>query len=124
MSLYDDIGNEFIVRAVQEFYERAVVDPLIGQFFFKIKIADLISKQINFTARLLGRKDATPSEARALKTVHHALNINAVHFARRQKLMATVLADLGLPADQRKAWLKLEAQLKPLIVKGSESCQD
>lgn len=124
MSLYDEIGRERIEKAVREFYSRAVVDPLIGHFFFKIKIEDLIDKQIDFSSRLLGYKDSSSAQSRPLKAVHHALKIRPVHFARRQKLMSTVLKDIGLEDDLIEKWMGLENSLKNLILSDESSCID
>ena len=33
-TLYDQIGEEFIRRAIIEFYKRAFADMMIGHFFF------------------------------------------------------------------------------------------
>jgi truncated hemoglobin YjbI len=119
MSLYDDIGGDFIKTAIHEFYARAVVDPIIGHFFFEKDIDTLIRKQIDFTSRLLGHKDSQTPLSRPLKSVHHPLGIHSAHFARRQKLLAQVLDDLGLDPVLRDKWLGGEQQLKPLIVRGS-----
>jgi truncated hemoglobin YjbI len=119
MSLYDEIGAECIEKAIREFYSRAVIDPIIGYFFFNVEIETLIAKQIDFTSRLFGFKGSETVKTRSLKSVHHPLHIRGPHFARRQVLMSEVLRDLGLDERQRKEWLKLEAQLKPLIMKSS-----
>lgn len=122
MTLYDEIGVEFVSKAIREFYSQAVVDPIIGHFFFNVEIEQLISKQIDFTSRMLGMQSAEAASSRPLKTVHHPLHIRGPHFSRRQKLMASVLESLGLDEKLRKQWLALEAQLKPHIVnKASKS---
>lgn len=117
MSLYEDIGAELVEKAVREFYTRAVIDPIIGHFFFNVDVEHLITKQVEFTSRMLGKKDAQVPLTRSLKSVHHALGIRSPHFARRQVLMSQVLEDLKVPEDYKKEWLNLEAQLKSLIVK-------
>lgn len=127
MTLYESIGADFITRAINEFYTRAVEDPLIGHFFFKVDIDTLISKQIIFSSRLLGSKAKTSKDepsTRSLRSVHAPLKINSVHFARRQKLLENVLADLGLSEPLRTAWLNLEGQLKASIVHDSHTCMD
>ena len=116
MSLYDEIGREFIEKAVREFYTRAVQDPIIGHFFFKVDVESLILKQIAFTCKLLGEKGGAGLKAAPLKSVHGPLGIRGPHFARRQKLMGMVLDDMGLRKEWRDAWLHLEFQLKPLII--------
>jgi len=116
MTLYDEIGAEFISKAIREFYSQAVNDPIIGHFFFNVDVEQLISKQIEFTSRLLGYKDSELAKSRPLKSVHQPLKIRGPHFARRQVLMSSVLDNLGLDSKLKKQWLDLEAQLKPLIV--------
>lgn len=127
MTLYETIGADFISQAIEEFYTRAVEDPLIGHFFFKVDIDSLVAKQILFSSRLLGLKTKHSKDettTRSLKAVHAPLRINAVHFARRQKLLENVLSDLGLSKDLRTAWLSLEGQLKSSIVQNAHTCLD
>lgn len=122
MNLYTSIGDERIEKAVREFYKRAVEDVLIGHFFFKIDIEKLIAKQIDFTHRLLGKKNPEPSKMRSLKAAHFPLKIRPVHFARRQKLMEEVLNDLRFTKEESTEWLKRELNLKSLIIKETQSC--
>jgi hemoglobin len=114
-SLYEEIGPEFIKRAITEFYERAFVDVMIGHFFFKIDKAGITAQQILFASSMLGAKEMKYT-GKPLKVAHADMTIRLVHFNRRQVLMREVLADLGLSAELQNAWLNLEGQLRPIIV--------
>lgn len=116
-NLYDEIGEDFINKAITEFYNRAFQDPIIGHFFFKSNISSLIEKQIIFSSILLGcskKKHDHPNKS--LKHVHHPLKIREAHFNRRQKLFATVLNDLKLDKHLSNKWLEKENKLRSQIV--------
>ena len=119
--IYDEVGEQFIQRAIAEFYKRAVKDPIIGHFFFHSDIEQLIVKQSTFTARLLGSKKHT-YRGKPLVKAHSQLPLTRVHFARRQVLMGEVLSDLGLTEHLCKEWLGLEEDLKPLIINSHSPC--
>jgi len=114
VSLYNQIGDDLIVRAVTEFYLRAFVDPLIGHFFHRKSITDITEKQIKFARGLLG--GPTDYDGQPLETIHSPLKIRPPHFGRRQVLMAEVLEDLGLAPSLATAWLAREEKLRPLIM--------
>jgi truncated hemoglobin YjbI len=114
-SLYEQIGSEFIKRAITEFYERAFADVMIGHFFFKKDKADITAKQILFASSMLGAKDAKYT-GKPLKLAHTGMIIRPVHFNRRQVLMGEVLDDLGLSPDLKAAWLSLENQLRSIVI--------
>jgi hemoglobin len=113
-SLYDQIGAEFIGRAIAEFYRRAFTDGVIGHFFMRSDLAEITRQQTAFATALLG--GPRHYRGKPLQKAHAPFIIKAPHFGRRQMLMAEVLEDLGLKKELRDAWLKLEEQLRPLVV--------
>jgi truncated hemoglobin YjbI len=112
-SLYDRIGEDFIRRAITEFYRRAETDGIIGHFFFGKDLPHIIAQQIDFASNMLGGPKVY--RGKPLRAAHAQLRIGLPHFGRRQMLMAEVLKELALDAELAKAWLDLEEQLKPLI---------
>lgn len=114
MSLYDDIGKDFIERALTAFYDRAFKDGIIGHFFFGKDQADLTNKQIQFASRMLGGPE--PYRGRAMIPIHRPFQIRKPHFGRRQILLREVLVELELEPRLIDEWLRLEDQLKPLII--------
>jgi truncated hemoglobin YjbI len=121
-SLFERIGQEFIERAITEFYERAFDDVMIGHFFFGKDKATITRNQIDFTATFLG-SNSHKYKGKPLRSAHTQLPIRPVHFNRRHVLMAEVIDDCGLAADLRDSWLALENQLRPLIIDpGNASC--
>lgn len=122
-TLYQSIGLEFISQAIGEFYVRAFRDPIISHFFFHHDRQDLTQKQITFAAAMLGAREIT-YKGKPLLQAHARLPLTAVHFNRRQVLMAEVLADLGLDPRLQEQWLALEERLRPLIVNTKGRCNE
>jgi hemoglobin len=120
-NLFQLIGPEFIANAVAEFYRRAFEDVMIGHFFFNSDINHITAQQITFATALLGGPSLY--RGKPLKAAHSALHIRPAHFARRQVLMAEVLADLRLDKTLAQGWLSLELQLKPLILTEPQNCR-
>jgi hemoglobin len=114
MSLYDDIGQETIERAIREFYRRAFDDGIIGHFFFGKDIDEIATKQIQFASRMLG--GPVPYTGRSMTAIHTPFKINKAHFGRRQVLMRQVLEEMQVDPALRDAWLAMEERLKSLIV--------
>jgi len=122
-ALVDQVGGQsFVEQAIKVFYERAQTDPMLSHFFFNLDINELIEKQTSFALSMLGHKSGY--RGRPLTAVHHPLPIRPAHFARRQVLMREVLVELGLSEELVAEWLRLENQLRPLIVAHDISCLD
>ena len=115
MTLFDRIGAPVVTAAITRFYERAFVDPIIGHFFFAKDRAEITRLQIDFATNLLG--GPRHYRGRPLGPAHAALDIRPPHFGRRQVLMREVLTELALTDELAEAWLALEEQLRPLILK-------
>ncbi|MGE0172776.1 MAG: truncated hemoglobin [Oligoflexales bacterium] len=121
-NLYDQIGPDFIVKAITSFYDKAFEDPIIGHFFMGKDKAALVQKQIDFASSMLG--GPKNYRGRPLAAVHAELPIRPPHFGRRQVLMREVLEDLGLDKDLMESWLLLEQKLKPLILSQNQTCRE
>ncbi len=121
MSLYDKIGADNIAAVVSEFYQRAFNDVMIGHFFFHHDQAELTAKQVVFTSLMLGAKHLTYS-GKTLQEAHRRLPLKEVHFRRRQRILAQVLAESSIPLDLQQQWLDKEEKLKGLVINSSEPC--
>jgi truncated hemoglobin YjbI len=114
-TLYESIGDQAIRDVITEFYTRAFDDPIIGHFFFGKDRLHLIGQQIAFATSMLG--GPARYRGKSLIQAHEPFEIRGPHFARRQVLMRQVLDErTTLPEATKAAWLKLEEQLRPLIV--------
>ena len=114
ISLFTRIGEDFVVKAIREFYARAERDGIIGHFFLGKDLEHIISMQIVFATALLG--GPRNYKGKPLGPAHDVLPLRPPHFGRRQILMREVLDDLGLDAELKEGWLALEEQLKPVIM--------
>jgi hemoglobin len=113
--LYEAIGDPVVRGVITEFYRRAFEDPIIGHFFFGKDREHITAQQIDFATNMLG--GPMRYRGKSLHAAHEPFQIRGPHFARRQVLMRQVLDELtDLPESVKAAWLKLEDQLKPLIV--------
>lgn len=114
-TLFEQIGSEFIQKAITEFYRRAPLDGIIGHFFFEKDIEHITAMQIDFATAMLG--GPRTYHGKPLATAHAGLAIRPPHFGRRQVLMREVLDDYGLAPDLRDAWLAAEEALRPIILR-------
>ncbi len=113
-SLYEQIGPDFIKKAVTEFYRRAFTDAMISHFFFHSDIDHITHEQIQFATAMLGGPQNY--QGKSLKAAHAPFSIRNPHFGRRQVLMAEVLEDLKLDKELASKWLTLENQFKQVII--------
>ena len=120
MTLYDEIGKEFVEKAITEFYIRAFEDRMIGHFFFEKNREYITRMQIDFATSALG--GPRNYVGKSLVEAHRTLNMRLPHFKRRQVLMAEVLDELGLRDDLKQKWLDLEESLRPLILGTAKCC--
>ena len=122
-SLYERLGDAVIREAITRFYERAFTDGIIGHFCFGFDRAEITAAQIDFATAMLG--GPRRYRGKPLETAHRPFHIAVPHFRRRQRMMAEVLDELGVEAELRDGWLRLEENLRPLIMgtADSASCQ-
>lgn len=120
MSLYDQIGKDFIENAIELFYQRVFTDSMIGYFFAQSDQSVLTKHQIDFvTAMLGGPKKYIGSN---IKSIHQPLKIRPAHFSRRQMILKEVLDELGLKHELSARWITMEEKLRASIVRGP-GCQ-
>lgn len=121
MSLYHDIGEDLIRRAIRIFYTKAFGDIVIGHLFLQSDFESLIGHQSAFAISMLGGPKLY--QGKALTPVHANRGIRPPHFGRRQVLMRETLDELALRADLRDGWLAMEEALRPLVMGSHDSCR-
>ena len=119
-NLYNVIGETKIRAAIANFYEKAFRDPIIGHQFFHSDIEQLIEKQSAFTISAFGGPKCY--QGRDMREAHRKLPINKAQFDRRQVLMAESLDAVGIPNDEKKAWLDAEDAFRSLVISTDKPC--
>jgi hemoglobin len=116
---YDAIGGESRVRAVlQVLYDRLFEDPIVGFLFEGKDKAHIVEQQVAFTCAFLGGPQRYTGKP--LPEAHAKLPLLAGHFDRRHWLLRQVLEERGVPDDVQAAWLKLDADLRPSVLRAGE----
>ena len=64
-TLFEQIGETNIRKIIEDFYDKAFMDPLISHFFFSKDKRRLIEMQVVFSAILLGSKNINIKETDA-----------------------------------------------------------
>lgn len=124
-TIYERLGPAKIGQVIQEFYDRAFVDPIIGHFFHNSDKAKIARLQTSFASAMLGGPDGY--RGLSLHEAHLPFQIRNVHFNRRQILMGEVLGDvleMDSYADCVAQWLKLEEKLRSRITNAPGGCQN
>ena len=114
-TLYDQIGPDKLRDVLTDFYQRVYSDIMIGFLFHGIDRAQLIQREWEFTARLLGAD--MPYTGRPIPEAHAKHPILGGHFERRYKLLAEVLAAKQVPHEVQTAWLEHTRKLRALVTK-------
>ncbi len=114
MNLFESIGEETIRKVIRTFYERAIIDPMIGYFFFGKDHEHLVQQQIAFATGMLG--GPASYRGRPILPLHQPLLIRHAHFNRRRVMMREAMLEFGVSEAHADAWLALEEQLLPMIL--------
>lgn len=118
MTLYEEIGPEFIAKAIREFYTRAFEDSMICHFFIKSDFEHLVELQTQFAVAMLdGPKEY---RGKSLDSAHQSFHIRPPHFGRRQVIMSEVLQDLALAPHLQTKWLDREDKFRSKILKAAK----
>jgi hemoglobin len=119
---YDAIGGESRVRAVlQALYDRMFEDPIVGFLFVGKDKAHIVEQQVAFTCAFLGGPQRYVGKP--LPEAHAKLPLLAGHFDRRHWLLKEVLEERGVPDDVQAAWLELDANLRPSVLRAGEDAR-
>jgi truncated hemoglobin YjbI len=115
-NIYEILGEKKIKEVVRSFYNDAVIDCIIGHFFFNKDIERIIKNQVDFSCIMLGDRSRTYSGVKINKA-HEKLKIRLAHFNRRQTLLGNTLVKHNIPYDIKEKWMELELKFKDLILK-------
>jgi hemoglobin len=112
--LFDRIGGDELRRVIEDFYRRLFADPMIGFLFEGKNQPRLVQKEWEMTARLLGATEVRYT-GRPMPEAHAKSPILGGHFERRRKILEETLADHGVDAEVREAWLDHTRALRPQV---------
>jgi hemoglobin len=123
VTLFERIGPDELRATVADFYERIVRDVMIGFMFAGKDKQQLIDREYELIAALLGAK--IKYTGRPMRTAHAQHTIFGGQFERRMQLLREVFADRGTDPDVARAWLDHAESLRSQITRdrGSE-CAD
>lgn len=114
LPLHELAGGEAGLRPlIEDFYDRVLVDVMIG-FHFRGKDRErLVQKELELALSLLGAEvDYTGMPLREAHAPHPILG---GQFDRRTQLLRETMADHQLPEPVQRAWLEHTERLRSLI---------
>lgn len=115
MNLYDEIGGAPAVEAaVNRFYERVTVDPLLEHFFQNMDIRGLKVHQVAFLTQAMGGPGAY--SGRVMDKAHAHLRIEQRHFDAVAGHLVGTLQELTVPDHLIQAVVDKVASLAPMVV--------
>ena len=119
---YEAIGGEAPVRAVlQSLYDRLFEDPIVGFLFDGKDKKHIVEQQVAFTCAFLGGPQRYTGKP--LPEAHAKLPLLAGHFDRRHWVLKQVLEERVVPPEVQTAWLKIDADLRPSVLRAGEDAR-
>lgn len=117
-------GLAGLERVVSSFYDAVFEDVMIGFFFRGLDKANLIKREVELAARMLGAEHVEYT-GRPLRQAHAKHPIMGGQFDRRTQLLREAMALHELPEPVRDAWLEHTERLRPLITRDAKAeCRD
>lgn len=99
MSIYEILGGEALVAAaVERFYSKLRLDPIVGEFFDEADVARLMTHQKMFLTAALGGPDAY--EGRDMRAAHAHLKIADVDFDLFLEHLQEALSELSIAPER------------------------
>ena len=115
MNLYEEIGGAPAVEAaVNRFYERVTVEPILEHFFRNMDLRGLKVHQIAFLTQAMG--GPVRYSGRAMDAAHAHLRIEQRHFDAVAGHLVGTLQDLSVPQHLIEAVVERIAPLGPVVV--------
>ena len=114
MSVFQTLGVDKITTIITEFYNRAMVDPIIGHFFFQRDHKQLLKGQLAFSIAMLGGPKRY--RGRSVLQIHQPLPIRNAHFNRRLTMLRELFTQFQVDTTSSKKWLAAEEKLRSTIV--------
>lgn len=120
-ALFDKIGGEALRAVITDFYRRVFDDVMIGFMFQGKDRQQLIDREWELAAALLGAPGVTYT-GRPMRVAHAQHTIFGGHFERRVQILRETMADHAVDPAVREAWLEHTEKLRSQITrdKGSE----
>ena len=115
MTNFEIIGGEETLRSIiTDFYQRVFADPMIGYLFAASQMEELIDREVEFTARMMGAP--LTYTGRTMRQAHAGHRILSGHFNRRHRLLEMVLEDHRVPTSVRDDWLSHMLSLRSAVL--------
>jgi hemoglobin len=108
--LYELIGGRRIIEAATElFYDKVLRDDSLRQFFERIDVAHLRSRQAMFVSMLLGGRVYTGKDIHDAHARSRELGLNDAHFDLFLEHFRAALEEVGvIPENAEKVMKRLE----------------
>lgn len=120
-TLFEQAGGQEGLRAVvADFYDHVFDDVMIGYLFWGVDKAQIIEREVEFAARMLGARDVS-YQGRPLRQAHGPHRILGGHFDRRLQLLREAMERHGLPPEVRRAWEEHTRSLRSQITHDVEA---
>jgi methyl-accepting chemotaxis protein len=118
-SLFEGLGGRTgVASLVEEFYERALDDPMLFAFFEELNLGQVMRMQVDYLTEALG--GAQVYKGPDLKDVFKGVDIRPVHFAAAARHLNQSLEALKLPKDVMVGVMNLVGNLAPEIISSDE----
>ncbi|HET7502206.1 MAG TPA: group 1 truncated hemoglobin [Kofleriaceae bacterium] len=123
-TLFDRIGGEALREVLTDFYGRVFGDVMIGFMFRGKDRQQLIDREYELTAALLGAPGVT-YRGRPMREAHAQHTIFGGQFERRLQILRETLRDHGVDPAVQQAWVAHQLALRAQITRdrGSE-CEE
>jgi len=114
-SPYDRIGGQpSVSEAVERLYQLILGDPELAPYFAGVEMSDLKKHMVSLLTKVLGGPDSYTG--RDLTLAHQNLHVTSEHFFVVTVYLLSVLQDLGVPLDIRRAVGTVLASVQPLVI--------
>lgn len=121
---YELIGPDKLRAVISDFYDRLFGDLMIGFLFHGKPKQQLIDREWEFTAKLLGGDVAYTG--RTIRKAHARSPILGGHFERRLQILRETMADHDVSDAVQERWIEHTLALRPQVTadKGADCDHD
>jgi hemoglobin len=118
-STFDKIGGDKLLLVIQDFYDRVFDDVMIGFLFIGKDKQQLIQKEWELAAKMLGAD--VEYTGRAIREAHAKSPILGGHFERRLQILKDTCADHDVDRDVVDTWVSHTNALRSHVTKDAGS---
>ena len=120
-ALFARLGEAKLRAVITEFYDRVFRDVMIGFMFEGKNRAQLIEREYEFTARLLGAPQVV-YRGQAIRAAHARHTIFGGQFERRLQILKEAMDVHDVPPEVRRVWIDHTLALRDQVTRdrGSE----